>query len=214
MSLLEYGRIIARRGWIMILLAVLAAGAAYILSTQITPVYRSTQRILLVPTRADFGLAEATTRLLNSHRAYLDSELRARDIIDALQLDMLPSELKSNVTITTDRDSLAIQIDVDLEDPDLANDIARLWGDLLVQYRNDLNQRALREDRIEASRQDDARASLLRPNLRINAIAGGIAGFFVGAILIFILEFLESNTIRRREDVERLGISVLSAVPD
>lgn len=219
MSLIDYGRIILRRGWIMILLAALAAGAAFVFSRQMTPVYRATQTVLLVPSRSDFGLAEATLRLLNSHVAYLRSELRAAEVIDLLNLDMTPGQLMSNVTIAPDRDSLAVVIDVDMAGVaeiagKQAADIARTWGDLLIQYRNDLNQQAQRQDRIETARQDDPRPGLLRPNLTINTLAGGIGGFFLGAVLVFVLEFLENNLIRRRDDLDRLEIAVLATIPD
>ena len=215
MNLLDYGRILIRRGWIMILLAVITAAAAFLFSRTQTPVYRSTQQILMVPSRSDLGLTEATTRILNNHVAYLRSELRAAEVIDRLQLDMIPGELLSDVTIASNQLSLLIQIDVDLTDPNVANDVARVWGDILIEYRNDLNQRARREDRIEAQKQDNPRAGLLRPNVPVNTVVGAIAGFFVGGIIVFILEFLESSIIRRREDLERsVGLPVLATVPD
>jgi len=52
MLLLDYGRILLRRGWVILLLAVLAAGSAYLISTRITPVYRSIQRVLIEPARS------------------------------------------------------------------------------------------------------------------------------------------------------------------
>ncbi|MEO1289670.1 MAG: hypothetical protein AAFV93_18050 [Chloroflexota bacterium] len=109
MNLLEYGRIILRRGWIAILLAILAAVAAYGFSQIVTPVYRGTQTVLLVPVRSDLGLTEAALRLINARQAYLNSSLRAEDIINDLQLDMSPLQLLGDTTITTIRDSIAIR---------------------------------------------------------------------------------------------------------
>ena len=74
MNLLEYVNILLRRGWILLLLALVAAGSAWWLGTRQTPVYRATQRVLMQPTRADFGLTEASKTLLGNHVAYLDSE--------------------------------------------------------------------------------------------------------------------------------------------
>lgn len=214
MNLMDYVSILLRRGWIMILLAVIAAVSAFILSKQMTPVYRSTQRVLMQPTRADLGLTEASKTLLGNHVAYLDSEFRAQEVIDNLQLDMTPGQLKSAVTIASDPLNLTIQIDVDLQDGDLANDVAREWGNLLIQYRNDENQRARREDHINARLQDVATYSLLRPQTTINTIAGAILGLIAGGIIVFILEYLESSIVRSRDDLERsAGIPVLAAIP-
>ena len=55
MNLLDYGRIILRRGWIAILLASIVAVSAYVFSQIVTPVYRGTQTVLLVPVRSYLG---------------------------------------------------------------------------------------------------------------------------------------------------------------
>src|SRR5690606_33867994 len=114
MNLIDYGHIILRRGWIAVLLAVIAGVAAFGFSQVVTPVYRGTQTILLVPSRSDLGLTEAALRLINSRQAYLNSEIRAQEIINDLQLDMTAGYLLGKSTIVPNRDSLAIQIDVDL----------------------------------------------------------------------------------------------------
>jgi len=214
MNLMDYASILLRRGWIMILLAVIAAASAWFLSQRQTPIYRSTQRVLMQPTRADFGLTEASKTLLGNHVAYLDSEFRAQEVIDNLRLDMTPGDLKNKVTIAPDPLNLTIQIDVDLPDGDLANDVAREWGNLLIQYRNEENQRARREDHINARLQDVARYDLLRPRPTINAAAGAILGLLLGGVIVFVLEYLESSVIRNRDDLERsAAINVLAAIP-
>jgi capsular polysaccharide biosynthesis protein len=220
MNLIEYARIILRRGWIAVLLAVIAGAAAFGFSQLVTPVYRSSQTMLLVPSRTDLGLAEATIRLINSRRAYLDSNIVAAEIIDELQLDFSPQYLRGQTTITANGTNQSIQIDVDLpansdeEAARLINPIAAAWGDALIEYQNELNQEARAEDRIRVVRQDNPQLSLLRPNVRIYTAIGAIAGFFLGAILIFVLEYLESNIVRRAEDLERnLELPVLAMVP-
>lgn len=220
MNLIEYGRIIIRRGWIALLLAVFAAGGAYLFSQTVTPEYRATQTILLVPSRSDLGLTEAALRLINSRRTYLDSDLRAQNIIDRLQLDYHPGYLRGQTTITANRDNLTIQIDVDLpanSGEEAARHIAPIaaaWGEELIRYQDELNQQAQRVDRIRAQSQDNPKVFKRSPKTNINTMIGAIAGFFLGTVLIFILEYLESNLIRRREDLERnIGITVLASVP-
>ncbi len=216
MNLIDYGHIILRRGWIAILLAVIAAVAAFGFSQVVTPVYRGTQTILLVPSRSDLGLTEAALRLINSRQAYLNSEIRAQEIIDDLQLDMDKGYLLGRTTIVPNRDSLAIQIDVDLPEQHLNSieQIVEAWGQKLIDYQNELNQSSRQEDRIQARIQDNPRAFQLRPNTRIYTAIGAIGGLFLGVVIIFLLEYLESNIIRRREDVENsLDMKVLATVP-
>lgn len=215
MNLVDYGHILIRRGWIMILLGVVAAGAAFMFSRQLEPVYRASQKVLIIPSRSDFGLTEAARQILNSHVQYLDSSLRAAEVIDRLQLDMTPGQLRGNVTIAADQLSLLIQIDADHPDPSEAVRVASAWGDLLLEYRNELNQQARREDRIEARIQDNPVPFQASPNVMINTVVGLVAGIFVGGIIVFVLEFLESSIVRRREDVEAIvGLPVLATVPD
>ena len=220
MNLLDYGRIILRRGWIAILLAVVTAVAAYGFSQIVTPVYRGTQTVLLVPVRSDLGLTEAALRLINSRQAYLNSELIAQQVIEDLELDMTPGYLLGETTIVPNRDSLAIQIDVDLpaesgqEASALIGPIVAAWGQELIDYQNELNQSARQEDRIQARIQDNPRVYQLQPNTRIYTAIGAIGGLFIGVLIIFVLEYLESNIIRRRGDIEAtLEMKVLASIP-
>ena len=215
MNLIDYGRIVLRRGWIILLVAIIGAASAFILSKQQTPEYRASQVMLIQPSRNDFGLAQATTQLIEPLRAYLNSTLRAQEVIDNLQLDMLAIDLLGKVNIATDRNSLSLQIDVEMEDCTIANRIAEEWGNLLIQYRNQLNQTARQEDRVSAARQDASRCpTATTPNVLVNTAAGGLAGAILGFVIVFVLEYLESSIVRRREDVERsVELPVLASIP-
>ncbi|MFQ3567131.1 MAG: Wzz/FepE/Etk N-terminal domain-containing protein [Aggregatilineales bacterium] len=215
MNLFEYGRILLRRGWIIILLAIVAAASAFLLSRTQTPIYRATQVIIIQPSRNDLGLTEATTRLMNSYQVYLNSSLRAQQVIDELQLDMLPNDLLSRVTIASDRTNLTVQIDVEMTDCGIANRVAQTWGNLLIRYRNVENQTVRQEDRISAIPADNARCpTAQRPNVAVNTIAGGLLGALVGGVIVFALEYIESSIVRRREDIERsLELPVLASIP-
>ncbi|MDX2162748.1 MAG: Wzz/FepE/Etk N-terminal domain-containing protein [bacterium] len=215
MSLLDYGRILVRRGWIIVLLAAVAAGSAYLLSRGQTPVYRATQLVLISPSRNDLGITEATLRLMNSYVVYLKSQERAQQVIDALSLDMLAGELEGAVTIQASRDNLTVQIDVDLPEGQPVGQIANEWGNLLVRYQQNENQTRRQEDRVNALLPDGPDISLLRPRPSLNAAIGAVIGVILGAVIIFVLEFLESVVIRRRDDIERgLELPVLAAIPD
>jgi capsular polysaccharide biosynthesis protein len=48
----------------------------------------------------------------------------------------------------------------------------------------------------------------------INTIIGAVGGFLLGAVIVFVLEFLEANMVRRQEDIERMtDLRVLASVP-
>jgi len=198
----------------MIVLALLAGGAAFLLSRGQTPVYRSTQVVLIQASRADLGLAEASVRLVTPLTVYLNSRERASEIIEKLDLDMLPEQLLGNSFFAADQLRFTVQIDVDNTDGELANQIAREWGQLLVDYRNEINQRSRREDRVDAVLVDYPRYTQQSPRPTISLAIGAILGFVIGAVIVFVLEYLESGVIRHTQDLTRNGeVPLIASIP-
>lgn len=215
MNLLDYVRIVVRRGWIIVLAMILTAGAAYGFSKAQTEEYRATQKVLLLPARNDLGLSETLRILLRSFVEYLNTDQVAQAVITELELDMQPGELRSNATINSDPTTLTIQIDVDLTDGNQAAAIATEWGNQLIDFRDQENSNLRIEDRITARRLDNATYGLYRPNTKVNVMAGLVLGVLLGAIVVFILEYMESNIIRDADDIERqLDIDLLASVPE
>ena len=212
MSLLDYIRIIIRRGWIIVLAVIITATAAFGFSKLQTEEYRATQKVLLLPARNDLGLSETLRILLRSFVEYLNTDEVARIVIETLELDMQPGELRSNVTINSDPTTLTIQIDVDLTDGPQAAAIATEWGRQLVAFRDRENSTLRREDRIEAQLLDTASYGLYRPNTQVNVAAGAVLGLLVGAIVVFVLEYLESNILRSATDINTLDL--LASIPE
>lgn len=214
MPLSEYFRILRRRGWIIVLLAILTAASALVFSTVQNPVYRATVNVLVQPARTDFGLAQSAKLLLDSYVAFLDTDNSAAAIIQDLQLDMLPETLRADVSIAAEAQRFLITIAVDNENGDAANDIARKWAELLVQWRNDENQKQRREDRVTALLLDAPRYVLDHPRRGLNTAAGAVLGILLGGVLIFFLEYWDAGILRTRADVERqLNLAVLGAIP-
>lgn len=214
MALADYFRILRQRGWIIILLALLTAGAAFGFSRIQTPVYESSLKLLVSPARKDYGQSQAARELLGNYEQWLRSSYRAQDVINNLQLDMTAGALLGDVTVASDRLGLVLQLNIENTDPDLANDIARAWGNLLIQWQNQDNDKNLQEDRISIEFQDDPQVSLKSPKTNINTAAGFVFGALLGIIIIFVLEWIASGVVRRAEDVERfLDIPVVGRIP-
>lgn len=217
MPLQTYMRILLRRGWILLLAMVLTSVSAFAFSRimfQRAPVYKSTIKVLVMPARTDFGQAQAAKTLLNSYVSWLDSNYRAADVINSLQLDTTPEELRSHVTIASDNLAMFIQIDVENQDGNQANDIARKWAELFLQWRDEENQKVRLEDRIDAQIIDDPKFVLDFPKTGINTIAGAVFGLLVGMAVVFVLEYSEAGIIRTHEDVDRaLNVPILGTIP-
>jgi capsular polysaccharide biosynthesis protein len=225
MNLIEYFRIAMRRGWIIILTAVLAAITAFAFSQIQTPVYRSTVKLFIKPSRNDLGITEATTRLIRGYETWLNSDLRAAEVINRLELDMMPAHLRSYAHFQTDTSRLIIQIDVDqpCEEGDESeltaclaqtNDIASTWGNLLIEWHEEENQRLRNDQRIEAEMTDIPQIGKFSPKTTVNVLAGAILGAFAGGVIVFFIEYMQAGILRRAEDVERtLELPVLAQIP-
>ena len=215
MELSDYLRIFRQRGWVIILVAVLTAGAAFGFSKMQTEVYKSSLRLLVLPSRTDLGQSLAAKELLRSYEQWLRSGYRAQDVINILQLDMTAPQLLGDISVASDNSSFVIQLDVENTDPNLANDIARTWGNLLIQWINANNDELRKEDRITVEFIDEPQAGLDSPKTEINTAAGGVFGGLLGVMIIFVLEWVESGIVRRTEDVEKyLEIPVIGSIPN
>ena len=213
MELRDYLRILRQRGWLILVLAALTAGAAFGYSQFQTEVYKASVN-LLITSRPDFGQTQAARQLLRDYAAWLDSSYQAAAVIDQLQLDMLPQELMGDVTIAASDSRNIIQIEVENTRYSQAADIARVWGEQLIQWRTQENAGLNKEDRISAIFLDDPVGGLDRPQTTINTLAGAVFGAILGLVLIFILEWFASGIMRRPADIERyLDLPVVGTIP-
>jgi capsular polysaccharide biosynthesis protein len=213
LELRDYIRILRRRGWLIILLAVLTAAAAFGFSKAQPTVWQASSR-LLITARPDFGQQQAARELRRDYAVWLNSTLRAAEVIDILQLDMTPGELYGDITIAPSTSESVIQIDVENSDPNLAKSIATVWAELLVRERETRNADLRAEDRIYAELLDEPTVAVERPKPLINTAAGAVFGALLGIVVILILEGIESGVVRRAEDIERyLDIPVIGTIP-
>ena len=214
MSFADYFRILRRRGWILILTALLTAASAYVFSAVQTPIYKSTVYVGVQASRADWGLTQSAKSLLRFYVSVIRTETYAQKVISLKEMDRTASDLLGDVTIASDESRFVIQIDVDDPNPAEANDIAQKWADFFVQWRNDENAQVRREDQVKAFVLDPPRPALDRPQKSVNTLAGGILGLLLGGVIVFVLEYVESNVIRSPQDIERaLGLSALGVIP-
>ena len=122
-------------------------------------------------------------------------------------------DLLGNVTIASDDSRFVIQIDVRDTNGDVANNIAAAWANELVTWRNDQNAKVNITDKVDAVIVDPPQYSLYRPTTKINVLAGAILGLLLGGLIVFVVEYLDAGVIRSSDDVDRLNLSVLGAIP-
>jgi capsular polysaccharide biosynthesis protein len=211
----DYVRIIRKRWWIIVVSVVLTAGSAVLFSELQHPQYTSTAEVIINPARPDFGLTQSAKILLRSYMTVADSYRWAQDVIDELQLPMTPEGLRANTNFAAEDDRMVVKIEVEDYDGDQANDIARTWANLLVQWRDQENTKLNKEDRVEAILRDLPRYSQSwPPSTKIMLAAGVVFGLVIAGVIIFFLQWLEAGIIRTPQDLERqLDLTVVGAIP-
>jgi len=214
MELKDYLRILRKRGWIILMVGIFTAAAAYGFSQLQTVEYKSSIQISVTPDRLDNGTLLATKQILRGFVAYINSVNFAQDVLNRLKMDMLPQTLKDKVTIASKDEDYLIQIDVVHTDGNEANDIANTWAQAFVEWRQQKNTTQLKQDRVSAAVIQPATYGKFRPQTTLNTVAGGVIGLMLGTLIVFFLESIEVGILRAPDDVERmLGLTVLGAIP-
>lgn len=216
MQLKDYLRIITKRGWIILLVAVITTASALVFSRIQTPVYRSTIYLNVWPARLDWGLQQTIKGLMRNYTGTIASRDTAMKVIDRLQLDITPDELREKLTVTSIESDFLMQIDADDYDPLIARDIAQTTAEVFVERISVYMLDQDKAERVEVSIRDYALPGALhKPKWKINALAGAIFGIIIGGLVVFILEWLQADTLRTSEDVEaRIGVAVLGIIPN
>lgn len=216
MQLQQYARVFLKRGWIIILLAVVAAGSAYVFSKVQQPIYKSTVTLSAVPSRpADWGQSQAIKNLLRLYVEQMQSPTLTQPVIDKLQLDVSPDKFNSQVNFSADEATLKISIEARHPKPEVAAKMAQTLAETFVSSSNQANLQIDQRDRILVSILRNATSpDIFSPKTSINVAAGGILGALIGVLIVLALEWLESDIVRTTEDVERyVGVTVLGAIP-
>jgi len=216
MELGDYIRILRKRWWIIVVAVLLTAGSGSVFSELQHPEYTSTAEIIIEPARPDWGLAQSAKMLLRTYMTVADSDKWALLVIndDDLQLPMTPDQLRSRARFAVEDDRMVIKIEIEDYDGDQANDIARTWAQLLVEWRDSQNQRQRKEDRVYAYLRDEPRYVQSWPKTKVVTAAGTVFGLVIAGVVIFFLEWLEAGIVRTPQDVERqLNLAVVGAIP-
>jgi len=209
-------RVLLRRSWVVIVIALVGALGALLFSRVQTPIYRSTITLGARPARpADYGSGLAIKNLIRFYGQQLQTKTLAQKVIDQLQLDIPAEKLLSEISVSPREEDLTILVEIKDPSLDHVGRIAQTLAETFIIDHQQENLEIDQSDRILVNLLDNATPpEKFSPKTTINVIAGGILGALVGALVILLLEFMQSAYIRSVEDVERyLKLTVLGAIP-
>jgi len=218
MEIQDYLRIVRKRGWIIVVVALVAAASAYGFSKLQTPIYSATVKLSVVPARAtDWGSSNSLKDLLRNYAESIHTHTMATQVIDRAQLDMDTTTFLGKLFVSPDSSTFTLAIEARDRDPKVAMDMVDAMAKVFIEDRDQWNQRQDKRDRIEVTMLDSVYNLGYQqhsPQTRINTLAGGLFGVLIGILVIFFLEWLEMDMIRSAEDVERaIEVTVLGTIP-
>ncbi len=215
MDLRAYLDILRRRGWIILVVAAIAAVAALGVSVVQTKIYRATARISAVPARPDWGLGNSAKDLLRNFVNNINTHDMANRVIARAQLDMNSYDLLAKTTISAEPDNFIIRIDAKDRDPEIAKLIAKTMADLFVDDRVAYYNTQDKADRIEVKLVDSViDAPLYQPKPLMNTLAGLVLGAVLGALIVLVLEWMSADILAAPEELEKAtGLPVLGTIP-
>ena len=93
--------------------------------------------------------------------------------------------------------------------------MGRTLAQVFVSTHNQENLQIDQQDRILVSILRNATSPVIfSPKTSINTAAGAILGALIGVLIVFVMEWLDSDIVRTSEDVERfVGVTVLGSIP-
>ena len=204
-----------RKRWPLILCALVAAVVASYLFTRFqTRLYRANAVLTASPSRFDYSLNLVMEDFLRQFTRELQTDRQAELVNNRLNLDLAPERLLGKVKASAVLDDMTLLIEVDDTDPTRARDIAFAWADEYIKFNTDKMATRNPTERIDIALLDRPRPAVLNwPKTQQIVMAAALLGLLAGAMLAFLLEYLD-DTLKTSEDVDRyLGAPMLAAIP-
>ena len=142
-DLRHYGYLLWHWAWLIILAAVLAAGLAYYVSIQMTPVYQASTTVLVDKANAD-GSSEYQSLLMSERLTQTYAELLIQEpvleaVVERLDLGLSAGDLGGMITVQPIRDTQLIELQVESTNPELASVAANTLVEIFI-VQNDERQ--------------------------------------------------------------------------
>jgi capsular polysaccharide biosynthesis protein len=210
-----YLNVLLKRGWIILLVAVITASSAFVFSNLQTVVYRSSIQLNVIPRVLDWGLQQTIKNLMRNYSGEMKSRTTAQRIINREQLDLSVDDLLLKMTVSPIESDFLIQIDIDDIDAQRAQLIAQTAAEIFVEDKRVYMLDQDKRDRLDVTIRDAATpAEVFWPKTTLLVLAGGLFGLLAGALVVLGLEWLAADIIRDSRDIERhSGLAVLGSIP-
>jgi non-specific protein-tyrosine kinase len=140
MELRQYAAIVWKWLWLIVLGTVLAGGTAFLVSRNMTPIYRASAMLLINeasdPTLDDYSSIMASQQLIQTYAERLTKLSVLEEVMGRLDMD----EWNAEVSVQPIRDTQLIWLQVDDPDPELAMQIANIIPDIFIEQNEAMHR--------------------------------------------------------------------------
>ncbi len=212
---------------IFIVLIFIAIGVVYT-TNFVTPMYTAKTTLVLATSEDNNGKEKSkettgtsadtkisatdvtmNSKLVSTYREIVRSSNVIRRVISNLNIDIKENDLKNNVTVSNEKDTELIKIEVTNVNPEnakkIANEIANVFTDIIGEIYNINNVHIV----------DEAETPNTPSNVNHikDILIFAVVGLVISVVYILIVNMLD-NTIKSADDVEQnMKISVLATIP-
>ena len=203
---------------IFITLIVVLIGAIYSMFLK-TPVYEANTRLVLTgvaeanKTAVDGGTTlndvNLNSKLVATYREIIKSKTLLKDVINTLNLDYTADTLAENISVSTVSDTEMIIITVKSTKPEetakVANELARVFSEQIKEIYKIENISII----------DKAEVPTMPSNINIakQVVIYLLIGLVISFGIVFAMFYFDT-TLKDASQVERLGLTVLTSIPE
>ena len=142
MELRQYFAVIWRWLWLIVLGTLLAGGTAYVVSLNMTPIYRASATLLInearTPTAMDVSVLDTSARLAKTYAERFTKRPVLEQVSATLGVDIEADEFAVEIVVRPVRDTQLLELSVESSDPQLAMDIANTLPEVFIERNTEM----------------------------------------------------------------------------
>lgn len=178
----------------------------------VTPTYQSTTKIVVNQTQNSEQAITSTDiqtnlSLINTYQGIIKEPIILQDVISNTGSDLSMEELRNQLTVEIEENSLVFGVTVTNENPHTAAELANATANSFQQKIGeilDVNSVTILSEAI-------ANTKAVSPNILMNLISGLLAGMIIGVCLAILSESMD-KTVKDDKFIEQMGWTNLGNV--
>ena len=216
LKIMDIVDMLMRRWWILLLTMIIVGIMSFVFTEVfISPTYKSEGALYVNASREQIdrsvttGTLSASQKLVDTYAEILKRRTFLEDVSKSIDEKYSAQELKSMITISSVNNTEIMEISVLSTDPEdsylIAHSVLMRAPDELMEVVEAGSVKLL----------DDAKKNMVAvaPNIRQNTLIGALLGIILGALIILLLEFIDTRIKNSEAIVTKYEEPLLGEIP-